>query len=92
MKKLFILSFILCSLSSFSQTMTLNNNTSEVIKVKELWTNDFCAYNFPGTTPYVDEAINANQWVGPFSANTIYSYTGPFLVTSATHDFEYVEL
>jgi hypothetical protein len=91
MKKLFILSFLLYSLSSFSQTMTLINNTSEVIKVEELWINEFCTYNFPGTQPQNNTASTANQWIGPFSATTVYN-CGSILGWDVGYDFEYVKI
>lgn len=91
MKKLVILSFLLCSLSSFSQTMTLINNTSEVIKVEELWINEFCTYNFPGTQPQNNTASTANQWIGPFSATTVYN-CGTLLGWDYGYDYEFVRL
>lgn len=91
MKKLLILSFVLYSLSSFSQTMTLINNTSEVIKVEDLWINEFCTYNFPGTQPQNNTASTANQWIGPFSAATVYN-CGSILGWDYGYDFEFVNL
>lgn len=88
MKKTILSLSILFSVSAYSQTMTLINNTSDLIKVKELWTNDFCAYDFPTVEPQVDEAPNANQWIPAFSASTIFN----FPAMGTTHDFEYVEL
>ena len=88
MKKIILSLSIFLSISAHSQTMTIINNTSELIEIKELWTNHFCNYTFPSSI-HVDEAASSIGRVAPFSAAVAFSYP-PFSATG--YDFEYVKL
>ncbi len=92
MSKLLILSFLLYSLSGFSQTITLVNNTSDVIVIDQLWLNEFCSYNFPGVQPQVPATPLVTTLIGPSSAAVIFTITGPGMLSAIPYDFEYIKL
>ena len=91
MKKIILFSLLLYSLSGYSQTMVLINNTSEVIEIRQLWINQFCQYDFPLVQPQNDVAAVANSWIGPFSATTVYN-CGTALGWDYGYDYEWVDL